>query len=821
MENTDKKIVLSKRMQAIFRLIPDTPALVDVGTDHGWIPIAAVLAGKAKRAIATDLREGPLARAREHVAEYGLEDVIETRLSDGLERVRSGEPDTIVIAGMGGALTIRILQSAGRRCLGARYLILQPQSEIDEVRAFLRKHQFRIEEESMAEDRGKFYPIMLVGVCPPDCDAGEETAYTILEDLYGPRLIAKRDPVLLKYLKRQEDLFGEILESLKNQPDSDKICKRRKEVEKKLEYNRRVQGEFAMADYEITLELPNGETEEVLFPKEAKILEIAEAYADRYDSDIILAMLNGKLRELNKEVNRSGNMSFVTVTDRDGKKTYRRSVMLLLQKAVQKMYGSESYLRVLYSLGEGYYCEVRLPEKKAAACGKDCESSFIPGTDKVKFTPQEIERMRTHMKTLCEQELPIAKHSVKTQEAETLFEEKGMHDKARLFHYRRSSRVNLYNLAGVEDYFYGYMAPSTGMLKYFDIVPYEEGFVILFPGKDGKTVEPLNTSNKLFHTLKQSRDWSRMLGVGTVGALNEALTEGKGQELMLLQEAMMEEQIGNIAAQIASDKNKKFVMIAGPSSSGKTSFANRLAMQLTAKGLKPHAVSLDNYYGDRESCPKNPDGTYDFECLEALDVEQFNIDMTSLLNGEEVEMPSFNFKTGKREYHGKTLQLGAEDILVIEGIHGLNDKLSYTLPAESKFKIYISALTQLNIDEHNPLPTTDGRLLRRIVRDARTRGTSAKDNIAMWPSVRRGEEQYIFPFQESADVMFNSALVYELAVLKVYAEPLLFQIPRDCPEYLEAKRLLKFLDYFLPMPSEGIHKNSLIREFVGGSCFNV
>jgi uridine kinase len=262
-------------------------------------------------------------------------------------------------------------------------------------------------------------------------------------------------------------------------------------------------------------------------------------------------------------------------------------------------------------------------------------------------------------------------------------------------------------------------------------------------------------------------------------------------------------------------------MIAGPSSSGKTSFANRLSIQLSAKGLKPHAVSLDDYYADREFCPKNPDGSYDFECLEALDVELFNQDMTRLLAGEQVDMPLFNFKTGKREYRGKTLQLGSDDILVIEGIHGLNDKLSYTLPAESKFRIYISALTQLNIDENNPLSTTDGRLIRRIVRDARTRGTSAQDTIAMWPSVRKGEEQNIFPFQESADVVFNSALVYELSVLKVYAEPLLFQIPADAKEYMEAKRLLKFLDYFLPLPSENISKNSLVREFAGGSCFNV
>ena len=283
----------------------------------------------------------------------------------------------------------------------------------------------------------------------------------------------------------------------------------------------------------------------------------------------------------------------------------------------------------------------------------------------------------------------------------------------------------------------------------------------------------------------------------------------------------MEERIGSLAAQIAAKKGIKFVMIAGPSSSGKTTFSNRLSIQLLAKGRKPHPISLDDYYDDRERCPRDAEGNLDFECLEALDVRQFNEDMTRLLAGEKVDMPSFNFKTGKREYRGRTLQLKENDILVIEGIHGLNDKLSYTLPAESKFKIYISALTQLNIDEHNPLSTTDCRLLRRIVRDARTRGTTAQETIAMWKSVRRGEEKNIFPFQDSADVMFNSALLYEVAVLKVYAEPLLFQIPRDSAEYLEAKRLLKFLDYFLPLPTEGIAQSSLVREFVGGSCFNV
>ena len=312
-----------------------------------------------------------------------------------------------------------------------------------------------------------------------------------------------------------------------------------------------------------------------------------------------------------------------------------------------------------------------------------------------------------------------------------------------------------------------------------------------------------------------------MLEIDTVGALNDVIAAGRMQEIVLTQEALFEERIGRLADRIAGADGRKFIMIAGPSSSGKTTFSHRLSIQLAARGLKPHPFPLDDYYVDRDKSPRDENGELDLECLEALDIELFNHDMNELLAGKRVNLPIFNFKTGKREYKDKFMQLGAEDVLVIEGIHGLNDRLSYSLPVESKFKIYISALTQLNVDEHNYLPTTDGRLIRRIVRDARTRGTSAKETIAMWDSVRRGEEKYIFPFQESADEMFNSALIYELAVLKLYAEPLLFAIDKECPEYIEAKRLLKFLDYFLPMPTEGISQNSIIREFIGGSCFPV
>lgn len=580
-----------------------------------------------------------------------------------------------------------------------------------------------------------------------------------------------------------------------------------------------------MQEYSVKVTLPDGQVMAVTASESDTLEAVADRFKDYYEDDIILGIVNGRLRELNKKIKSDCELSFVTTADRDGRRTYRRSVVLLLQRAIYDVYGSMTQLHVMHSLGEGYYCQL----EKAVECADSQQEKYNEDTDlqgsrensEKSVTEHDIDRIVCSMYSFVEKDLPITKHSAKTQYAEQFFKEKGLHDKERLLHYRRSSRVNLYELDGVVDYFYGFMAPSTGMLKYFDIVPYESGFVLLFPGAHSRSVEPLVTSNKLFHTLDDSREWSKMLGIGTIGSLNDAIAAGRGQEIMLLQEALMEQKIGNLAAQIASDDKKKFVMIAGPSSSGKTSFANRLSIQLIAKGRKPHPLSLDDYYVDRELCPKHPDGSFDFECLESIDVMLFNEDMNRLLKGDAVDMPSFNFKTGKREYRGRKLMLGADDILVIEGIHGLNDRLSQLIPPEHKFKIYISALTQLNIDEHNPLSTTDERLIRRIVRDARTRGTNAMETIAMWPSVRKGERENIFPFQEQADVMFNSALVYELAVLKVYAEPLLFGIERDCPEYLEAKRLLKLLDYFLPMPADGIPNNSLLREFVGGSCFNV
>lgn len=555
----------------------------------------------------------------------------------------------------------------------------------------------------------------------------------------------------------------------------------------------------------ITLQIEN---EKKKYPYGTTFLRIAEEYQDRYPDDIVLVVYNNRLRELGKKVEKDGTLEFLTTADKTGKKAYRRSVTLLMQKAVHNLWGeAHIFVRVMYSIGQGYYCEL---------IKKEQSEEVLLGIEEAK-----IAELKREMYRLVMADHEIEKRSMNTDEAITLFGELGMRDKEKLFRYRRSSRVNIYVLDHYKDYFYGFMVPSTGYLRYYDILKFETGFVLLFPDKETRAVAEFNPSRKLFYALKNSRDWGKMQEIDTIGALNDAIAAGKMQQIILTQEALFEERIGQLAQTIIKTGGKKFIMIAGPSSSGKTTFSHRLSIQLAAKGLKPHPFPLDDYYVDRDRCPRDENGELDLECVDALDLELFNHDMNELLQGKRVDLPVFNFKTGRREYKDKVMQLREDDVLVIEGIHGLNDKLSYSLPADSKFKIYISALTQLNIDEHNCLPTTDGRMIRRIVRDARTRGTCAKDTIAMWDSVRRGEERYIFPFQEGADAMFNSALIYELAVLKMYAEPLLFAIDKECPEYLEAKRLLKFLDYFLPMQSEGITQNSIIREFIGGSCFHV
>ena len=433
-----------------------------------------------------------------------------------------------------------------------------------------------------------------------------------------------------------------------------------------------------------------------------------------------------------------------------------------------------------------------------------------------------LKKVSDRMRELSEQRIQIDKRSVHTDDAIELFHRHGMYDKERIFEYRRVSKVNIYSINEFEDYYYGYMVPDAGCLKYFSLHLYDGGFVLQMPSREmPEEVPEFIPSPKLFHVLKESVQWGDCQDIETVGALNDMITKNDMREVVLVQEAHQERQIGEIAKQISEKGNTRFVLIAGPSSSGKTTFSHRLSIQLRVNGLKPHPIAVDNYFVDREHTPRDEDGNYNFECLEAIDIEKFNTDMEALLRGEEVYLPVFDFKTGKRKYENRPKRLGPDDILVIEGIHCLNPKLTEAMKDEYKFKIYISALTQLNIDEHNRIPSTDGRLIRRIVRDARTRGSSAMRTISMWPSVRRGEERNIFPYQEQADVMFNSSLLYELAVLKQYVEPLLFGVDKESEEYLEAKRLLKFFDYFVGIGSEYVPTNSLLREFIGGGCFRV
>lgn len=538
------------------------------------------------------------------------------------------------------------------------------------------------------------------------------------------------------------------------------------------------------------------------YPEDITWQKVAKEYQKEYSDEILLVQVNGKLQELQEKI-REGEVQFVTARQKPGISAYQRSATLLMLKAFYAAAGPENVEKVIvdFSIGKGFFVEAR-----------------------GNFTLDQglLDQVKAKMQEYVDQEIPILKRSISTDDAIERFHRHRMYDKERLFRYRRVSRVNVYSIDGFEDYFYGYMVPNTKYIRYFDLKLYEYGFVLMLPSMLAPTVLPeFAPLPKLFHTLADSSEWGKRLDLETVGALNDKIAAGDMSHLILIQEALQEKRIAEIAAQIAERKTAKLVMIAGPSSSGKTTFSHRLSVQLEAIGLKPHPIAVDNYFVNRVDSPRDENGNYNYEVLECLDVEKFNQDMQALLRGEQVELPYYNFKKGEREYKGDFLKLGKDDILVIEGIHCLNDRLSYSLPRESKFKIYISALTQLNIDEHNRIPTTDGRLLRRMIRDARTRGASARDTIRMWPSVRKGEEENIFPYQEEADAMFNSALIYELAVLKQYVEPLLFGIPKDCPEYTEAKRLLKFLDYFIGVSSEDIPKNSILREFIGGSCLDV
>lgn len=527
------------------------------------------------------------------------------------------------------------------------------------------------------------------------------------------------------------------------------------------------------------------------------LYELSRQYQKNYEFPIIVAKCNGIIQELYHEVVDGTHVEFCTAGDADGFRVYIRGMSMLLLKAVYKEVPADEMegVSIEFCLDSGYFCRIE---------------------GEVAMTQELLGRIEKRMRKYVDKDILFEKHVIRTRDAKQLFDSLNMRDKGQLMEYRKNSRMTVYNLGKFTDYFYGAMPYSTSILRNFRLELFEDGFVFVVPRQENPVEMPeFKPGMKQYRTLQYTNEWGRKLNVATVGQLNHQIVRGDFQDLMLTQEALHEKRIGDIAVQIA-EKGCRIVTIAGPSSSGKTTFSYRLSTQLKTLGLRPHPIGLDDYFVNRVDTPKDADGTYNYECIEAIDTKQFNEDLTKLLEGREVQLPTYNFLTGCREYDKPYMRLEPEDILVIEGIHGLNDRLTYSIPEEDKFKIYISALTALNLDRHNRIPTTEGRLLRRIIRDARTRGNSARKTISMWRSVRSGENQNIFPFQEKADAMFNSALIYELAAMKLYADPLLFQVTPDCPEYSEAQRLLKFLDYFIPVDPHDVPLNSILREFIGG-----
>lgn len=531
--------------------------------------------------------------------------------------------------------------------------------------------------------------------------------------------------------------------------------------------------------------------------------QLAKQLQKKEEPVILLAYMDGKLTELFTEIKKDCHVRFVTLKEQAGYMAYKRTATFIFLKACEDLLGKGESTKIAidYSIGNSIFCDFSSMERIV--------------DDKFAHSIQK------RMEQLYESDLPITKRSLDTDQASRYFDSVGLKGKRELFKFRRESKTNIYSMDGYDNYFYGYTAPSTGYIPTFLVSAYQHGVVLQIPKrKQTEEIVPFTPQPKLFHVMQRSREWTKTMGVDTVGALNDEITYGNINHLILLQEGLQEKLLADISDEIVS-KNKRIILIAGPSSSGKTTFSHRLSIQLEIAGLTPHPVSMDDYFLDRELSPRDENGNYNFETIASLDVDLLTKHINQLLNGEEVDVPSYNFVTGKREYHGHKLKIGQKDVLVMEGIHGLNGTLTNEIPEDAKYRIYVSALNQINLDEHNRIPSSDGRLLRRIVRDAMTRGNDARETISRWDSVRKGEEDNIFPYQEEADVMFNSAQVYEIAVLKQYAEPLLFAVPKDCPEYQEAKRLLKFLEYFLNIPSEAIPKTSLLREFIGGSCFDV
>ncbi len=513
---------------------------------------------------------------------------------------------------------------------------------------------------------------------------------------------------------------------------------------------------------------------------------------------ILACKINHEVKSLNFAMQEDCNLDLIDYTTSDGSRIYVRGLTFIMTQAFEELYPEKKIL-VNYSLGHSIYCE-------------DATGNAV--------TDEELENITNRMNEIIEKDLPFVKSELSIEDARKMYERSGRTDKLELLETRKKDYVSLYSCGKTINYFYGVMPISTGYMKYYDLLKYENGFLLVYPRRFNPTkVEKIKETKKLYATFNEYDKIHKELGVQNIAELNTWIKEGRVGELIRICEALHEKKIAQIADMIAADKKKKLVLIAGPSSSGKTTFAQRLGIQLRVNGITSVALSMDNYFVNREDTPLDENGNYDFECLEAVDLKLFNEQLSAILNGEEVELPTFDFHDGKRQYLGNKVKLEENQVLIVEGIHGLNEKLTASIPRENKFKIYISALTALNIDNYNRISTADSRMLRRTLRDLQFRNHPPKATIKMWPSVRAGEEKYIFPFQEDADAMFNSSLVYEAAVIKNFLEPALLEVEKDCPEYSEAKRMYEFLSYFLPIDPKDVPVTSIVREFVGDGCF--
>ena len=548
----------------------------------------------------------------------------------------------------------------------------------------------------------------------------------------------------------------------------------------------------------ILLQIANGPS--ITIPKGTTLQDISKNHETSHP--ILVAKVNNKLQDLSKPLLEDSTIEFLDIRSSYGFKTYQRSVIFLMVAAAKEVLGKKTRILVEHSISKNIYCEIGEEEN-------------------INLTPSLLLDIEEKMHQLANRQIPIEKISLTLEEAVILFNEFGLHDKIKNLNFRRTSNVSIYKMDWFYNYFYGELVPNTSYLKLFALQKQGQGFILQFEDPNNpENLREVTYLKKMTQVFLETSKWGKILNVDTVGSLNEKITKEGAGNIIKINEALHEKKIAAIADQIFEGK-KNIIFIAGPTSSGKTTFAHRLGVQLKVHGLFPHVISLDNYYMDKDKIPKDAFGEPDLESIRALDVKCINEDLNNLANGKEVDIPKYDFIAGKKNYKGNFFKLEKSGVLVVEGIHGLNDAIGVGVEESNKFRIFISAITQLNIDDHNRIPTSDTRLIRRIVRDAAYRGLTADENLSMWPSVQRGESKYIFPYQEKADAIFNSALVYEISILKQYVEPLLFNIDKHHPVYVEARRLIKFLDSFLGVSGEGVPQNSILREFIGGSSINI